>query len=182
MYFWCGLIGHVCMSGHVFLQLSSSLTSILQDNSSWQTDGPCAKKHGQWSSKNRKRDSSCTYTGHSPSHYWECYTSDMHQHSVKWYSSLVSKQEKRNSCVNIMYNVALYTVGTNLVHQISILSHFLHWTHPTIKAMHDNLCCNVSIHSCEKIAKKDCFNKVTGLHCPYKLSWCVDLRKNPSFI
>ncbi len=31
-----------------------------------------AKKHGQWSSKNRKRDSSCTYTGHSRSHYWEC--------------------------------------------------------------------------------------------------------------
>ncbi len=41
MYFWCGLIGHVCISGHVYLQLSSSsnhLTSILQDNSSWQTD------------------------------------------------------------------------------------------------------------------------------------------------
>ena len=41
MYFWCGLIGHVCISGHVFLQLSLSsnhLTSILQDNSSWQTD------------------------------------------------------------------------------------------------------------------------------------------------
>ncbi len=41
MYFWCGLIGHVCISGHVFLQLSSSsshLTSILQNNSSWQTD------------------------------------------------------------------------------------------------------------------------------------------------
>ncbi len=42
MYFLCGLIGHVCpcISGHVFLQLSSSsnhLTSILQDNSSWQT-------------------------------------------------------------------------------------------------------------------------------------------------
>ncbi len=31
-----------------------------------------AKKLGQWSSKNRKRDLSCTYTGHSPSHYWEC--------------------------------------------------------------------------------------------------------------
>ncbi len=41
MYFWCGLSGHVCISGHVFLQLSSSpkhLTSILPDKSSWQTD------------------------------------------------------------------------------------------------------------------------------------------------
>ena len=31
-----------------------------------------AKKHDQWSSKNRKRDLSCTYTGHFASHYWEC--------------------------------------------------------------------------------------------------------------
>ncbi len=30
-----------------------------------------AKKHGQQSSKNQRRDLSCTYTGHSPSHYWE---------------------------------------------------------------------------------------------------------------
>ncbi len=87
LHFWQAS-GHVllmwtqrsCMfSCHVFLQLSLSsnhLTSILQDNSSWQTDmrahQSSAKKHGQRSSKNRKRDSSCTYTGHSPSHYWEC--------------------------------------------------------------------------------------------------------------
>ncbi len=31
-----------------------------------------AKKHGQWSCKNWKRDLSCTYAGHSLSHYWEC--------------------------------------------------------------------------------------------------------------
>ena len=41
MYFWCGLSSYVCISGHGFLQLSSSsenLTSILQDKSSWQMD------------------------------------------------------------------------------------------------------------------------------------------------
>ncbi len=41
MFFWWELIGHVCISGHVFLQLSPSsnhLTSILHENSSWQTD------------------------------------------------------------------------------------------------------------------------------------------------
>ncbi len=27
------------------------------------------KKHGQWSSKNKKGDLSCSYTGHSASHY-----------------------------------------------------------------------------------------------------------------
>ncbi len=41
MYFWCGFGGHICISGHVFLQLSSSskhLASILWDKSSWQID------------------------------------------------------------------------------------------------------------------------------------------------
>ncbi len=69
----------VMMSGQYKYRRNPSACKIAEESACTTGDSACnrhedssAKKHGQWSSKNRKRDSSCTYTGHSPSHYWEC--------------------------------------------------------------------------------------------------------------
>ncbi len=64
----------VTMSSHVKYRGNPLACKIQEDSACNTGDSACssAKKHGQWSSKNKKTDLSCTYTGHLASHYWEC--------------------------------------------------------------------------------------------------------------
>ncbi len=74
----------VTTSGHVKYRRNSLACKMQEDSACNTGDSACwlvlinwqgrssAKKHGQWSSKNKKRDLSCIYTGHLASYYWEC--------------------------------------------------------------------------------------------------------------